>query len=154
EKIRAETAPLIEAIDGRPGYARVTFLWKGSAETRSVRLISGPQILRHFKNLNFVQIPRSNIWSLTLDMPTGWRVAYLLAENAEPHGFPKSARSDPLNPHHSEENPSAPANARIFSIFETPGALPEPWLQRHAGIPAGTVDTRRLFSRALDSERI
>jgi len=153
-EVRATGTPLVEAIEGQPGYARVTFLWKGSAETRSVKLIAGPQILRHFKHLNFVRLPRSDVWLLTLDVPTGWRVGYLLAENADPHGFPKTARSDPLNPRHSEENPLAPGPVPpLISVFETPGAPPEPWLRRHEGVPAGTVEIRRIYSRVLGSER-
>ncbi len=156
DEVSAKGAPLIEAIESRPGYARVTFLWKDvPAATHSVRLLSGPQIFNHFKNLNFVRLPRSDVWFLTLDVPTGWRVMYLLAENADPHGFPKTARSDPLNPRHSEQDdPLAPgAVPQLYSIFETPGAPPEPWFRRHEGVPAGTVEIRRIQSRVLGSER-
>jgi len=157
DEVSASGAPLVESIEGRPGLARVTFLWKGvSAETRSVTLLSGPQISRHYKNLNFVPLPRSDVWFLTLDVPTGWRVMYLLAENADPHGFPKTARSDPLNPRHPEPgaDPLAPGSVpQHYSIFETPGAPPEPWLRRHEGVPAGTVVIRRIQSRVLGDER-
>ena len=151
DEVGARGAPFVETIEGRPGYARVTFLWKGvSTETRSVRLMSGPQILSHFKHLDFVRLPGSDVWFLTLDMPNGWRVGYVLAENAAPKGFPKSVRSDPLNPRHSEQDPLAPM---LFSIFETPGAPPEPWLRRHEGLPAGTVEIHKVRSRVLGSER-
>ncbi|MFA5263332.1 MAG: alpha/beta hydrolase-fold protein [Opitutaceae bacterium] len=129
----------------------MSFLWKGvSTKTRSVRLFSGPQIAGHYKNLDFVHLPESDVWFLTLDMPTGWRVGYMVAENADPN----TARSDPLNPRHSEQDPLAPVPVTpLFSIFETPGAPPEPWLRRHEGLPAGTVEIRKVRSRVLGSER-
>ena len=119
DEVGARGAPLVETIEGRPGYARVTFLWKGvSTETRSVRLLSGPQITSHYKHLDFVRLPRSDVWFLTLDVPTGWRVGYLLAENGDPKGFPNTVRSDPLNPRHSEQDPLAPVPVtQPYSIF-------------------------------------
>jgi enterochelin esterase family protein len=155
DEVGARGAPLVETIEGRPGYARVTFLWKGvSTETRSVRLLSGPQITSHYKHLDFVRLPRSDVWFLTLDVPTGWRVGYLLAENGDPKGFPNTVRSDPLNPRHSEQDPLAPVPVtQPYSIFETPGAPPEPWFRRHEGLPAGTVEIRKVRSRVLGSER-
>ena len=133
----------------------MTFLWKGvPTETRSVRLLSGPQITSHYEHLDFVRLPRSDVWFLTLDMPTGWRVGYVLAENADPKGPPNTVRSDPLNPRHSEQDPLAPVpGTQLYSIFETPGAPPEPWLRRHEGLPAGTVEIRKVPSRVLGSER-
>jgi enterochelin esterase-like enzyme len=155
DEVGARGAPLVETIEGRPGYARVTFLWKGvSTETRSVRLMSGPQILSHFKRLDFVRLPRSDVWYLTLDVPTGWRVGYVLAENADPNGFPNTVRSDPLNPRHSEQDPLAPVPVtQLYSIFETPGAPPEPWFRRHEGLAAGTVEIHKVRSQVLGSER-
>jgi enterochelin esterase-like enzyme len=154
-EVSAKGTPLIEAVDGQPGYARVTFLWKGaSSETHSVRLLSGPQITSHYSQLNFVHLPKSDVWFLTLDVPTGWRVGYVLAENADPKGFPHTVVSDPLNPRHSEQDPLSPVPGTLpFSIFETPGAPAEPWLRRHDGIPAGSVEIRRIHSRVLGSER-
>jgi enterochelin esterase family protein len=155
DEVGARGAPLVETIEGQPGYARVTFLWKGvSTETRSVRLLSGPQITNHYKHLDFVHLPRSDVWFLTLDVPNGWRVGYVLAENADPNGFPNNVTSDPLNPRHSEQDPLAPVPvSQLYSIFETPGAPPEPWFRRHEGVPAGTVEIRRIHSRVLGSDR-
>jgi enterochelin esterase family protein len=155
DEVSVKGSPLVEAIKGRPGYARVTFLWKGvSAETRSVRLFSGPQITSHYGHLDFVHLPRSDVWFLTLDVPTGWRVGYMLAENVDPKGSPNTVTSDPLNPRHSEQDPLVPVPVtQLYSIFETPGAPPEPWLRRHEGLPAGTVEIRKVRSRMLGSER-
>jgi len=117
DEVGARCAPLVETIEGRPGYARVTFLWKGvSTETRSVRLLSGPQITSHYKHLDFVRLPRSDVWFLTLDVPTGWRVGYLLAENGDPKGFPNTVRSDPLNPRPFRAGSFGPC-ARHSAVF-------------------------------------
>jgi enterochelin esterase family protein len=147
--------PIVESIEDHTGEARVTFLWKGTTETGSVRLIGGPQIVSKFKDLGFRRLDGTNVWFLTLHIPRGWRVGYMLVENAEKLGYPKggawmaAARSDPLNPSRSEQGGAAPT----YSIFETPGAPPEPWLRRHAGVAAGAVTTRRLTSARLGTER-
>ena len=147
--------PIVESTEDHAGEARVTFLWKGTAETGSVRLVSGPQIISKFKNLAFRRLDNTDVWFLTLHVPRGWRVGYMLVENAEQHGYPKgeawmaAARSDPLNPSHSEQGAAAP----IYSIFETPGAPPELWSRRHPGVAAGAVTTRRLTSARLGTER-
>jgi enterochelin esterase-like enzyme len=147
--------PIVESTEDPTGEARVTFLWKGTAETGGVRLVSGPQIIGRFKNLGFRRLDGTNVWFLTLHVPRGWRVAYMLVENTEHLGSPgggasmAAAKSDPLNPSHSEQGAAAP----IYSVFETPGAPPEPWLRRHPGVAAGAVTTRRVTSVRLGTER-
>jgi enterochelin esterase family protein len=151
--------PIVESTEDHPDEARVTFLWKGNAETRSVRLFSGPQIIGKFKNLGFRRLDGTDVWFLTLHVPRGWRVGYMLVENAEQRGYPKggawmaAVRRDPLNRFHTEQDAATPAFDRLYSIFETPGAPPEPWLRRHPGVAAGAVTTRRLTSARLGTER-
>ena len=152
--------PIVESTEDHPDEARVTFLWKGTAETQSVRLISGPQIISKFKNLGFRRLDGTDVWFLTLHVPLGWRVGYMLVENAEQHGYPKggawmaAARRDPFNRFHTEQDAAAPKSFdKLYSIFETPGARPEPWLRRHPGVAAGAVTTRRLTSARLGTER-
>jgi enterochelin esterase family protein len=148
--------PIVESTEVHPGEARVTFLWKGTAETRSVRLISGPQIIDKFKDLGFQRLDGTDVWFLTLHVPRGWRVGYMLVENAEQRGYPEggawmaAAINDPLNRLHTEQDAAAP---KSYSIFETPGAPPEPWLRRHPGAAAGAVTTRQLTSARLGTER-
>jgi enterochelin esterase family protein len=154
--IEAAGTPIVESTETHPGEARVTFLWRGAAGTKSVRLISGPQIVDRFKNLGFRRLDGTDVWFLTLHVPWGWRVGYKLVENAEQHGYPggwawmAAAISDPRNRFHSE--PGA-ATAESYSIFETPEAPPEPWLHRHPGVAAGAVTSRRLASALLGAEQ-
>ncbi len=114
---------------------------------------------RQFKNLGFRRLDGTDVWFLTLHVPRGWRVGYMLVENAEQRGYPKggawmaAVRRDPLNRFHTEQDAATPAFDRLYSIFETPGAPPEPWLRRHPGVAAGAVTTRRLTSARLGTER-
>jgi enterochelin esterase family protein len=151
--------PIVESTDEHPDEARITFLWKGTAKTRSVRLISGPQIISKFKNLGFRRLDGTDVWFLTLHVPRGWRVGYMLVENAEQRGYPKggawmaAARRDPLNRFRTRQDGATPTFDKLYSVFETPGVLPEPWLRRHPGVAAGVVTTRRLTSARLGTER-
>ena len=154
--IEAAGTPIVESTKDHPGEARVTFLWKGTAETKSVRLISGPQIIDKFKNLGFRRLDGTDVWFLTLHVPWGWRVGYKLVENAEQRGYPEgwawmaTATSDLRSRLRSEQDASAQES---YSIFETPEAPPEPWLRRHSGVAAGAVTTRRLPSAWLGTEQ-
>jgi enterochelin esterase family protein len=154
--VEAAGTPIVEPTEDHPGEARVTFLWKGTSGTQSVRLISGPQIVDRFKNLGFRRLADSDVWFLTLHVPRGWRVGYKLVENAEQRGYPEgwawmaAAISDPRSRLHSEQDAAAQES---YSIFETPEAPPEPWLHRHAGVAAGAVTTRRLASARLGAEQ-
>lgn len=158
--IKSAGTPLLEAIEGRPDEVRVTFLWKGTAETKSVRLLSGPQMMNRYTELGFVRLEGTDVWFRTLNVPVAWRVAYVLAENAEARGYPKggawmaAAVGDPLNPRRSEPDPSAPMPAeKLFTIFETPGVPPETLLHRQSGVAAGVVTTRQVPSARLGSDR-
>jgi len=152
----AAGTPIVESTKAHPGEPRVPFVWKGTAETQSVRLVSGPQVVDKFKDLGFRRLDGTDVWFLTLHVPWGWRVGYKLVENAEQRGYPEgwawmaAAIIDPRCRLRSEQDGAAQES---YSIFETPGAPPEPWLRRHPGVAAGAVATRRLASARLGTER-
>ena len=151
--------PLIEPIPDKPGFALVTFLWRGSRETRDVTLLSGPQFLNHYHN-RFTRLGDTDVWYLTVAMPEGLRVGYVLAETSvATRGNGESAAkhssgSDPLNLRRSEYDPGqTPTRTAPYSLFETPNAAPEPWLRRDPRVPRGETETFQIPSRVLDTKR-
>jgi enterochelin esterase family protein len=66
-----------------------------------------------------------------------------------------SSRTDPLNPRHWLHDPENPDNADYadWSALELPDAPPQPWIKPRAGVPTGTIETRRFKSTLLDNER-
>lgn len=151
--------PIIEPIPGGSGRSLVTFLWRGSPEARSVTLLSGPQFLSHY-NTQFTHLSGTDLWYLTVEMPEGLRIGYVLSEtSASPDSAgvaveKQSIGSDPLNLRRSEYDPQLPpSGTAAYSIFETPNAPPEPWLRRLPNVQAGEIKTYDVTSRALKSGR-
>ena len=132
--VKVAGTPIVESTEDHPGEARVTFLWKGDDQTRSVRLISGPQIISKFKNLGFRRLDDTEVWFLTLHVPSGMAgVGYMLVENAEQRGYPSRAgrgwlQQEPIPSITSTSRRTPPPQRPLissYSIFETPGAPPE-----------------------------
>jgi enterochelin esterase family protein len=57
-----------------------------------------------------------------------------------------------LNPHHWFENPGS-TKFEYQSIVEMPDAKPQPYIAKRAGVPAGSVEKKRIKSALLKNER-
>ena len=150
-----EGAPLVDRIEGDGRYVLVTFVWRGSAETKNIAVIGT------FLNAPLVAMARlgdSSVWYLTTKVPAGARFAYWLAENSpmvtegsQVASMLAALQADPLNSHRT-----CAADAPLKgckSTVELPGAPPQPWIVRHASAPAGQVARYSLKSERLKNER-
>src|SRR5207244_265753 len=96
------------------------------------------------------QVGMSDVWYLSARLPRGARFAYSISPNdaLENPAFgqfrSKGARPDPLNPNHWSDTQS---------MVELPGAVPQPWILKKAGVPEGKIDKQRIKSDLLDNER-
>jgi hypothetical protein len=81
KQVTAEGTPLVESIDKDPQHQLVTFLWRGTSETRNVFPIGSFKVGgRYPSDYVFHQMPLTDVWYLTVRLPTGARFTYGLSE--------------------------------------------------------------------------
>jgi enterochelin esterase-like enzyme len=152
KQVAAEGTPLTEPYGSDGKYQLVTFLWRSTRDTRNVFVRGSFLGVGSPADYSMHQIPNSDVWYLTLKIPSGARFTYQLSPN-DPLTFtgPRAAQrtatrqADPLNPHRSD----CPPNTSKFnceSVAELPGAPPQPWLVVKPGIAEGRVDKQTIKS--------
>lgn len=162
--VKALGTPIVEPVDDSKTAYRVTFLWRGDAATRSVRLFWP---VRQGDQERFARVAGTDVWHYSLRLPTGTRLAYQLAPDVpqlkgaarQPQRRAILARvqADPLNP--QRWGAGTPALAGFdnrlgeHSVLALPGAPEEPWLAERADVPRGTVEHVRFASTQLGNER-
>jgi enterochelin esterase-like enzyme len=158
KEVTAEGTPLVESIEKDPQHQLVTFLWRGTPETRNVFPNASLQIGgRHPLDYVFHQIPLTDVWYLTIRLPTGARFTYGLSVNdplvfngPQPERF-ATTEADPLNPHRWG---CAPDGSRYDcqSIAEIKGAVPQPWIVKNISVAAGRIEKQKIHSELLKNE--
>ena len=106
------------------------------------------------------RLAETDVWYLTVRMPSGSRFAYSLSPN-DPQTFdpPRAAQrgatvqGDPLNPRRWGCSQPSATRHDCQSMAELPGAPPQPWIVRNDKIPAGKVDKHKIASDLLKNER-
>jgi enterochelin esterase family protein len=150
--------PLVEPVEKDPQHVMVTFLWRGTLETRNVA-VTGSFVTGPPTDYLMTQLVDTDVWYLTVRLPAGARFAYALSPN-DPLTFegPRAAQrlatmqSDPLNPHRWGCPPSA-TRYECQSMAELPNAPVQPWIVRHDDTPVGKVDKHTIKSEILKNER-
>ncbi len=159
KQVAAEGTPLIEPFGSDGKYQLVTFLWRSTHDTRNVFVRGSFLGVGSPADYSMHQIPDSDIWYLTLKLPSGARLTYQLSPN-DPLTFdgPRAAQraatrqADPLNPHRFECPPDA-SKFRCDSVAELPGAPPQPWLVAKPGLAEGRVEKQTIKSAIQKIER-
>jgi enterochelin esterase-like enzyme len=152
KQVAAEGTPLVEPYGSDGKYQLVTFLWRSTYDTRNVFVRGSYLGVGPPADYSMRQIPNSDVWYLTLKLPSGARFTYQLSPN-DPMTFqdPRAAQraataqADPLNPHRSQCPPNA-SKFRCQSVAELPGAPPQPWLVAKPGIAEGRVEKQTIKS--------
>jgi enterochelin esterase family protein len=159
KQVAIETTPLVEPFGSDGKYQLVTFLWRSVHDTRNV-FVRG-SFLGVFIPSDYAmhQIPNSDVWYLTLKLPSGARFTYQISPNdpltfTGPRASQRTAtrQADPLNPRRYE----CPPNTSKFnceSIAELPGAPPQPWLVAKPGIAEGRLEKHTIKSAIQKVDR-
>ena len=158
KQVTAEGTPLAEPVEGDPQHQLVTFLWRGTAETRNVFPIGSFKIGgRYPLDYVFHQIPLTDVWYLTVRLSTGARFTYGVSENDplvfngfQPERF-ATTQVDPLNPHQWGCAPDA-TRYDCQSMAEIKGAVPQPWIVRNSSVATGTIEKQKIHSELLKNE--
>jgi Domain of unknown function (DUF3327) len=155
KQVTAEGTPLVEPIEKDPQHQLVTFLWRGTSGTRNVFPIGSFKIGgRYPLDYVFHQIPLTDVWYLTVRLPTGARFTYGLSENDplvfsgfQPERY-ATTQVDPLNPHRWGCAPDA-TRYDCQSMAEIKGAVPQPWIVKNSSVAAGTIEKQKIHSELL-----
>lgn len=167
KEVEKQGAPIIEPLPGDGKNLLVTFLWKGTPDTRNVFVARLPYAGGAPDDYFMDRLGDTDVWYKTVATDRKTRFEYSLAPNV-PRIRPVSqgmdndaiamiaaaARPDPLNPKRwrvDAQNVDSPRYER--SMVEMPDAPPQPWLAEKPGIPAGQVEKRRFKSVLLKNER-
>ena len=168
EEVRKAGAPLIEPIVGDRDNMAVTFLWRGTPDTRNVMVLWIPYAGVVPDEYLMARLGDSDVWYKTIKVGRKMRLAYTLAPNAG-RLVPLSlgidadaitmiaagARPDPLNPKRWRVDPESvdAPEYRGDSVLDMPDAPPQPYIARRPGVPAGRVEKHQFKSAALNNER-
>jgi enterochelin esterase family protein len=158
KQVTTEGTPLVESIEKDPQHQLVTFLWRGTSETRNVFPNGSFKIGgRYPLDYVFHQIPLTDVWYLTVRLPIGARFTYGLSENDplvfngfQPERF-ATTQVDPLNPQRWGCAPDA-TRYDCQSMAEIKGAVPQPWIVKNSNVAAGTIEKQRIHSEILNNE--
>ncbi|MFF3249552.1 enterochelin esterase [Actinacidiphila glaucinigra] len=164
--VEAEGTPLVEPLDGDPGHAAVTFLWRGTAATRAVLALPNQVLDPDDLAGNLMsRVPGTDVWHWTIRMRADWRATYALCVDegegaaAAPTGPKGQAYLRGLRRHPRRD----PFNRAVFptrwgteplSVVALPAA-PAPlgaWRDR-PGAPAGEVSVHTMRSAHLRNWR-
>lgn len=160
KQVAAEGTPLAEPYGSDGKYQLVTFLWRSTHDTRNVFVRGSFMGVGPPADYSMHQIPNSDVWYLTLKLPSGARFTYQLSPN-DPMTFedPRAAQraatrqADPLSRHPLSACPSNVSKFNCSSVAELPGAVPEPWVIDKPGTPEGRVEKQSIKSSIQKIER-
>jgi enterochelin esterase-like enzyme len=168
EEVRKTGGPLIEPIAGDRDNMAVTFLWRGTPDTRNVMVLWIPYAGVVPDEYLMARLGETDVWYKTIKVDRKMRLAYTLAPNAarlRPLSLgidgdaitmiATAARPDPLNPKLYRVDPESvdAPEYRGNSVLEMPDAPPQPYIASRPGVPVGRVGKHQFKSAALKNER-
>jgi enterochelin esterase-like enzyme len=160
KQVAAEGTPLTEPYGSDGKYQLVTFLWRSTHETRNVFVRGSFLGVGPPANYSMHQIPNSDVWYLTLRLPSGARFTYQLSPNdpltfEDPRAAQRAAtrQADPLSRHPLSACPPTVSKFNCSSVGELPGAAPEPWVIDKPGTPKGRLEKQSIKSSIQKIER-
>jgi enterochelin esterase family protein len=159
KQVAAEGTPMVEPFGSDGKYHLVTFLWRNVHDTRNVFVRGSFLGSLVPADHSMHQIPNSDVWYLTVRLPSGARFTYQISPNdpltfTGPRASQRTAtrQADPLNPRRYQ----CPPNTGKFtcnSLAELPGAPPQPWLVAKPGIPEGRLEKHTIKSAIQKVDR-
>lgn len=139
-----------------PSYSFVTFVWRGSSDTRNVVVIS-PMALVNFDDAVMERMAETNVWFKTYRMRNDARMSYRFAVNDSLVPFEKekkffermkSWKTDPENPDTFDVGQGIMA-----SVLELQGAPNSKWTRDSDPSTKGKITKSDFQSELLHNER-
>jgi enterochelin esterase-like enzyme len=168
EEMKKKGTPLIERARDDEKNMLVTFVWKGTPDTRNVMVLWFPFTSQWPDDYRMTRIADSDVWYKTIKVDKRKRFIYRLVSNGpnlhasqEPAGGDTfstlwaGSQIDPLNPNHwaaDPEDPDVPEH-QGFSAVEMPDAPAQPWAALRPGVPQGKIERHPFSSALLKNDR-
>ena len=159
KQVAAEHTPLAEPYGSDGKYQLVTFLWRSKYDTRNVLVRGSFMGVGPASDFAMHRIGNSDVWYLTVKLPTGARFTYQLSPNDSltfdgPRNAQRAAtrQADLLNPKRTDCSPRA-TKFGCQSVAELPGARPQPWLVPKSGVAEGRVEKQTIKSAIQTIDR-
>lgn len=153
--------PLIEPIDGDDDHSLVTFVWRGSEETRQVLLLSA---VAAEQVSALERLPGTAVWHASCRVRNDVRSGYQFIVDQDVPDDPDArfARMgeiaasgglvpDPMNP---RQVSFGRPELMPISTLELPDAPAQPWTAVDPQLPAGRVEPHRFESKLLGNTRV
>lgn len=143
--------PIVEPVPGDDRYRRVTFLWRGDAETTRVSLLGGFPSGSISTPLS--RFASSDLWYLTEIHPTDARFQYVFHVNG-PERIPWNSRAirEVMEQNHPKKDPFNPKEFAGWSYVELPEAPAQPWITEQSAVSRGKVTKTTFKSQSLNAE--
>jgi enterochelin esterase-like enzyme len=160
--VDAAGTPLIESVPGRPDDVLFTFLWKADPHQVALNVqFNGWFPLHTTQGFDdFTRLQESSVWYTSYTLPRTSQIRYELISPKGWHAAPDRATyftmedkeyetfHDPLNPR------VAHWNNTVTSYAQGPGAAKtSSYLEKHAEVPAGDMQTLDVESKVLGNRR-
>lgn len=148
-----ETASLLTQPPGN--VSLMTFLWRGPA--KNVRILGAPS----GDHDDMRRLGNSDVWYRSYVVPDSARLSYQLAPDVPDiegtamerrRAVTKTLQADPLNRYPFTVE-GFDGKRSVKSSITLPDAPPQPWIERRADVPAGTLQATRFTSKVLGNTR-
>ena len=155
-RIANQHSPIVEVDPMDPTYSFVTFVWRGTSDTRNVVVIS-PMALVNFDDAVMERMAETNVWFKTYRMRNDARMSYRFAVNDSLVPFEKekkffermkSWKTDPENPDTFDVGQGIMA-----SVLELQGAPSSKWTRDSDPSTKGKITKSEFQSELLHNER-
>jgi enterochelin esterase-like enzyme len=160
-EVETSRSPLIEQVPGHADEALFTFVFRTDAKQVALNVQLNGWFPLHAQQGfdNFTRLKESGIWYCSYTLPRDAQIRYELISPKGWHPAPDRATyftmddreyetfRDPLNPRVAHWNDT------VTSYAEGPDAKTSPYLEKRAGVPAGTIETLDIPSRFVAGKR-
>ena len=152
KEIEEKGTPIIEHIAKEPKYKLVTFLYKESADTDEILLISGSIGVIPHRGI-FKRIQGTNIYYKSIFYLNKTRTTYAISRQKA--NIPlyhlndimiPVLKGDPLN------KKNVTMGNHTYAVLELPDAPSQPWIEEKDNIPKGTLKKLQLKSTKFEKE--
>jgi enterochelin esterase-like enzyme len=165
KEVQNKGAPLVEPLDGDSDNMLVTFLWKGTLDTKGVMVCWWPFASVSPDDYRLTRLGRTDVWFRSVKVEKHKRFMYQMALNPPSLAAPLRpetfavidalSQADPLNPKRWLVEPGDPdlPEYQGASFVEMPDAPAQPWLAKREGVPSGTIERHQVESASLKGTR-
>lgn len=144
EELKTQHTPLVEPIAGDPSHSLVTFVYRGTPDTRSVVLLCQMMTGRDPLTNTMTRLGDTDVWFKTYTVRNDMRLSYSFIPNRSPD----AVAADALNP-----KAASPVGSVGRSVFELPDALPETYIAVRRGVRPGKLEEVSVESKILHAQR-